>query len=370
MQATVFVLMLILSVGAEAYGQVTSSTVSFENDMEGWESDSLMPQSPCYTTNGYPECTGHPSLLVDRRAAIQRTTEQAYSGTHAVRIFMDNLGGTGLAWVVRPFPATPSVRYRVQLRFYVAPPQGEINADPMLVYAAPSRPLMSPANFNRTFTLLRSQNALLEGDWARYEYINEVVPDDTGVIWVAAGVEGSREGFTNFFFDFVTVNIEPISTSTTTTVLGVAPNSGSGRSQGFTFTFGDAKGWQDLGVVNILINDSLNPSNACYLAYVPAIDVLYLVNDVGTALLPGILLGGENTPPSFLASPVPLSNHQCAISGGDSIVLKASGNALILSLAITFSSSFAGGKTFYLAARDPGDANNTGWKPMGTWLVQ
>ncbi len=188
------------------------------------------------------------------------------------------------------------------------------------------------------------------------------MPDSTGTIWAAVGV-GAGESFANFFLDSVTVTVEPVSTATTTAVLGMSPSSGGGHSRVFTFTFSDAKGWQDLGVVNILLNDSLNASNACYLAYVPAIDAIYLVNDAGNALLSGIHLGGQS-------SPIELSNHQCTIRGSGSSVLMASGNTLTLSLTISFSSTFVGGRTFYLAARDVGDINNTGWKTMGTWLVQ
>ena len=52
-----------------------------------------------------------------------------------------------------------------------------------------------------------------------------------------------------------------------------------------TFTFSDPDGFQDLDVVNILINNFLDGRNACYLAYSRSAGVLYLVNDAGTALL-------------------------------------------------------------------------------------
>ena len=63
-----------------------------------------------------------------------------------------------------------------------------------------------------------------------------------------------------------------------------------GRPGMFTFTFIDSNGWQDLGVVNILINDALNGNGACYLAYSRPLNTLYLVNDAGNGLLPGFMV--------------------------------------------------------------------------------
>src|SRR6202011_2794953 len=73
----------------------------------------------------------------------------------------------------------------------------------------------------------------------------------------------------------------------TTAVGAMSPSSGSGHEQTFTFTFTDTKGWQDLGVVNILIRDSLDGTQACYLAYSRQA-TLYLLDDSGTILFTGL----------------------------------------------------------------------------------
>jgi hypothetical protein len=360
---------LVLALTAQLSGQSSSSTFSFETDMEGWESDFFVLQDSCATVTGYPECLGHPNLTVDRRGSIQRTTELAYTGTHSLRVFTD---GVGLAWISRPFSATPGMRYRVRLSFYVAPLQGASSWDSMLAYTGAARPSGSypqRGDPNR-FLLLQAPDGVVEGAWTRYETIGEVAPDSSGTIWVALGLVGEHEETNNFFFDSVTVSIDPVNTATSTQALGVAPSTGSGRSQAFIFAFSDGKGWQDLGVLNILINNSLSPQNACYLAYVPALDVLYLVNDAGNALLPGIMLGGDNVPSPLLISPNDLSNRQCDITSGNSAVVKASGNTLVLSLIISFGSTFTGNQSIYLAARDTSGLNNTGWITAGTWTVQ
>jgi hypothetical protein len=56
------------------------------------------------------------------------------------------------------------------------------------------------------------------------------------------------------------------SQTTTTAVVGMNPARGSGTGGTFTFTFTDTKGANDLGVMNILVNDWLDGRHACYLA--------------------------------------------------------------------------------------------------------
>src|SRR5262245_56290811 len=73
------------------------------------------------------------------------------------------------------------------------------------------------------------------------------------------------------------------------TVVSVSP---AVASQTYTFTFSDPNGYQDLSVVNVLINRFLDGRNGCYLAYSRPNNVLYLVNDSGTALLSGRVLNG------------------------------------------------------------------------------
>jgi len=108
--------------------------------------------------------------------------------------------------------------------------------------------------------------------------------------------------------------------------------------------------------MNILANTSLNGRQACYLAYSRPLNVLYLVNDPGTALLPGQSLATSGT----------LSNSQCTVTWGNT-PMAGSGNNLAITLTIAFSAAFSGNSVFYLAARDASEANNTGWQAMGTW---
>ncbi|HEY2016894.1 MAG TPA: hypothetical protein VGH38_25490, partial [Bryobacteraceae bacterium] len=142
-------------------------------------------------------------------------------------------------------------------------------------------------------------------------------------------------------------------------VAGANPARGNGSSQTFTFTFMDSKGFQDLGVENILINSALDGQQACYLAYSRPLNFLYLVNDAGSALLPGLALNGTGS----------VGNSQCTVSGAGSSA-GGSGNTLTLTLNISFTAAFRGNRVIYLAARDNADSNNSGWQPLGSWTIQ
>ena len=136
----------------------------------------------------------------------------------------------------------------------------------------------------------------------------------------------------------------------------VSPASGSGVGMAFTFGFSDPDGYQDLGVLNILINSALDGRQACYLAYSRPLNVLYLVNDPGTAIT-GLLLNGAGS----------ISNSQCAISGPGTFAV-GYGDTLYLTINVTFQPGFAGDKLFYTAARDVAE-NNSGWQSRGIYRV-
>jgi len=136
-----------------------------------------------------------------------------------------------------------------------------------------------------------------------------------------------------------------------------SPASGSGPGQSMSFTFNDPRGWQDLDVVNILINNALDGRNACYLAYSRASGVLYLVADNGGTLSQGLALGGSGS----------VSNSQCTVASAASSAA-GSGSTLTLTLNISYTAGFGGNKLVYLAARDL-EGGNSGWQALGVWQV-
>jgi len=62
-----------------------------------------------------------------------------------------------------------------------------------------------------------------------------------------------------------------------------------------------------------------------------------------------------------------LSNKHCAVYGMEPWA-SGSGNTLTLTLNVRFSSSFAGERIIYMAARDVAE-RNSGWQAMGRWTV-
>ena len=141
--------------------------------------------------------------------------------------------------------------------------------------------------------------------------------------------------------------------------VGSATDSGplatTGINPRLVLKFSHPQGYQQLGVVNALINQYLNGDGACYLAYSQPLQVLYLVNDLGPAsgLSAGLTLGGTGT----------VSNRQCIIDAGGSSAV-GSGNVLTLTLNLTFKPAFNGNKVIYTAARTLNDTSS-GWQTLG-----
>ncbi len=138
---------------------------------------------------------------------------------------------------------------------------------------------------------------------------------------------------------------------------GVSPAGGSGTNRILTFTFSDGNGAADLNVLNVLINGGLDGSSSCYLAYVRSANFLYLMNDAGSDLLPGIPLTGSGT----------IANSRCSVAGAGSSAT-VSGTGLTLVLNLSFTAAHAGNRVVYAAARDIA-SGNSGWRAVGVWQV-
>jgi hypothetical protein len=150
---------------------------------------------------------------------------------------------------------------------------------------------------------------------------------------------------------FVVLNEVPV-------VVGETPAAGSGLTQSFQFQFSHPAGYQNLGVVNVLINNFLDGRNACYLAYSVPTSTLYLVDDGGDA-------GGPFAGSVPLGSSSVIQNSQCAV---DLVSAVGNGTTLTVTLSITFPAAFGGNKIAYVAARDQG-GDNSNWQALGVWQV-
>ncbi len=144
-------------------------------------------------------------------------------------------------------------------------------------------------------------------------------------------------------------------------ITGSFPLAGQGTASNFSFSVSHPDGLSRLGVINLLINSSLDGRQGCYVAYSVPQRVLYLVNDAGPAagLSAPLALGAGNT--GFV------QNSQCRINAGFSSAL-TSGNSITLSLNMQFVGGFTGGKVLYAAARTT-DELNTGWRTVGVFDI-
>src|ERR1019366_4636998 len=121
----------------------------------------------------------------------------------------------------------------------------------------------------------------------------------------------------------------------TIAVTGMTPTQASGLGpNAYTFNFSDTKGFADLGVENILVNDFIDGRSACYLAYSRPANLLLLVDNAGDA-------GGPFAGSASLGAAGSIQNGQCIVSWGSNPV-NTSGNTLALTLNITFTAAFDG----------------------------
>ena len=238
-----------------------NTTFSFEDNMEGWESDVAMPLITCHVTSDlYPECPLQPSAIVDALAAVRKSGDRALDGNRSLKFTIDGREAEGAAWIIRPFPVTPGTRYRVSLQYYWT----GSGANP-IVYVGATRPKgmpVDPGPPTSDFLPLTLGCPVAAAGWIECDYLTEATADATGTIWTALGIWETNESVATSYIDKVTVTIDPIGDQATIAVLGMTPVAVSGqpRNPVFTFVFSDTKGWQDLGVVNVLINDTLNPA--------------------------------------------------------------------------------------------------------------
>jgi len=138
------------------------------------------------------------------------------------------------------------------------------------------------------------------------------------------------------------------------TVSSLTPAVSAGASQLLTVTYNAPAGYETLDVLNVLINTYLDGRQACYLAYSRSSNVLYIVPDNGDgSQLTGTAMDGTGT----------VSNSQCTVTLNGSSAA-GTGNTFTLTLNVSFTSSFAGNKVVYAAARDIAQ-NNSGWQTMG-----
>jgi hypothetical protein len=138
----------------------------------------------------------------------------------------------------------------------------------------------------------------------------------------------------------------------------VTPLNGTGATQQFSIVYTNTGGGLNFRAAQVLINSAIDGRGACYVGYDRVGNVLYLLNDTGTALLlPGIVPNsGAGT----------IENSQCRLNGSG-ITMNESGESLTLGLNVTFKPAFAGPRIVFTGVQTA--TGNSGWEATASWLV-
>ena len=139
----------------------------------------------------------------------------------------------------------------------------------------------------------------------------------------------------------------------------ITPSSGSGMTSTFIMRYGDTSGAGDLSWAMVLLTSRALPSStgSCWLAYSRPNNMLALSNDAATSWSFGSLASGQV-----------LQNGQCSVILNSSVTAVGIGNALTLTVPVTFKNIFPGIKSAFLYAESVTGANS-GWQLRGAWTV-
>jgi len=141
---------------------------------------------------------------------------------------------------------------------------------------------------------------------------------------------------------------------------GVTPSNGSSDPDEpvtITSVCSDPDGWENIKVVQLLINTQLQAPNAFYVFYNQNVNKIWLLNDAGNAWIGGYPPGSSHI----------LENSQGILDLANTSVT-GSGNQISVHWAVRFKTGFAGPKNMYQLVKD--DANvKVGWSQVGTWTV-
>lgn len=135
------------------------------------------------------------------------------------------------------------------------------------------------------------------------------------------------------------------------------PNTGSGPGERFTFTIADPGGASYLTYGAILFAPTFNNVNACLLEWDGVANTISLTYDNPANGQTPFTPGSNNI----------ATNSQCTMNALNSTIVRGATQVLI-TLDLTFNSSFYGTKNIYLYAAE-GSSYRSAWTTVGTWTV-
>jgi hypothetical protein len=139
--------------------------------------------------------------------------------------------------------------------------------------------------------------------------------------------------------------------------VSVTPSSGGGSGpQTFSYHYSDTSGYQNIYLVQTILNTTPNWPGSCGTMYIAASSSLYLMSDNGSSWMGPLTIGQPGT----------LQNSQCTLNVGASSA-SGSGTTLTVNLALTFQPVFSGSLNNFMLAVDVVDNLTSGFQSRGTW---
>ncbi|HEV7239412.1 MAG TPA: hypothetical protein VGQ36_09240 [Thermoanaerobaculia bacterium] len=138
--------------------------------------------------------------------------------------------------------------------------------------------------------------------------------------------------------------------------ISFTPASGTGRSGTFTIRFADPDGRADLHWGQVIFNDDVSGTTACYLHLQAG--ALHLMNDAANAILGPMQPGGRGA----------LENSQCRIDAAG-VSVSNKDDAVTLRVSIEFKSALRGSQIIRVRAADR-SGHTLEWLPAGNWEIR
>jgi hypothetical protein len=143
-------------------------------------------------------------------------------------------------------------------------------------------------------------------------------------------------------------------------ITGGTPTSGAGSSIAYNLTVGHTGGIAALAMVHLLISSQIVGGAPCQIVFFPGANSVHLINDTGSALVPGSITPGSNTGT--------LANSRCVVSGSG-MTRANSGNNVTVRLPVSFNAAtFGGAKSVYVNVFDT-NGLLTHWQQIGNAVI-
>ncbi|MBI5694651.1 MAG: hypothetical protein HZC51_02770 [Nitrospirae bacterium] len=136
-----------------------------------------------------------------------------------------------------------------------------------------------------------------------------------------------------------------------------SPTSAAGNAQTLNVVWSDGNGATDLKNVQLQVGTG-GAGSIVKARYIRATNLLYLLNDTGSAWVGGFAPGSANT----------IVNSRGTLNCAATTV-SAVGNNLTVNFSFTPAAGFTGAKPLYMYAIDNKNATTPGFQPKGTWTI-